>query len=112
MTSMSGISFKQSKQDTLGWGRLAECAVGAHLFTSAVEQGMELFYWREGNYEVDYVLHKGRELAAIEIKSGWRKIQASGLEQFSRRYQCRKVLIGGSGIPIEEALKMEAESFL
>ncbi len=111
ITSMSGISFEHSKQDAAGWGRLVECAVGAHLFTSAADSGMELFYWREGNYEVDYVLRNGRDLAAIEVKSGWRKIQASGLEHFSRRYKCLKVLIGGSGIPIEEALKMEAEAF-
>ena len=111
ITSMSGLSFERSKQDASGWGRLVECAVGAHLFTSAVDQGMELFYWREGNYEVDYVLRKGRDLLAIEVKSGLRKIHASGLEHFSRRYKCRKALIGGQGIPIEKALKMEAAAF-
>lgn len=111
ITSMSGLSFERSKQDTAGWGRLVECAVGAHLFTSAADHGIELFYWREGNYEVDYILGKGRDLAAIEVKSGSRKIQASGLEHFSRRYKCRKVMIGGSGIPLEEALKMETEAF-
>src|SRR3989338_6464839 len=111
MTSMSGLSFERSKQDTAGWGRLVECAVGAHLFTLAADQGMELFYWREGNYEVDYVLGKGRDLLAIEVKSGSRKIHASGLEHFSRRYKCRKMLVGGSGTPIVEALKMQAEAF-
>ena len=112
ITSMSGLSFERSKQDTAAWGRLVECAVGAHLFTLAAEQGLELFYWREGNYEVDYVLCKGRDLVAIEVKSGSRKIHASGLEQFSRRYKCRKALIGGSGIPVEDALKMETAAFL
>lgn len=89
-----------------------ECAVGAHLLAAGAEGGVELFYWREGNYEVDYVLRKGRDLAAIEVKSGSKKIHASGLETFARRYQCRKVLVGGpSGMPIEDALKVEVESF-
>lgn len=111
ITSMSGVSFERSKQDTAAWGRLVECAVGAHLFTLAAEHGLELFYWRKGNYEVDYVLRKGRDLLAIEVKSGTRKIFVSGLDQFSRRYKSRKMLIGGPGIPIEEALKMEPVDF-
>jgi len=112
MTSMAGISFERAKQESQGWGRLVECAVGAHLFFGAEDKGVELFYWREGNYEVDYVLRKGRDVTAIEVKSGSRKIHASGLEPFSRRYQCRKVLIGSaSGIPIEEALRMGIEEF-
>lgn len=112
MTGMSGISFEHFKQDKANWGRLAECAVGAHVFTLAADQGMELFYWREGNYEVDYVLRKGQDLVAIEVKSGWRKLHVSGLEHFFRRYKCKKVLIGNTGIPIKDALKMEAKDFL
>lgn len=111
ITSMSGVSFERSKQDTTAWGRLVECAVGAHLFTLAAEHGLELFYWREGNYEVDYVLRKGRDLLALEVKSGTRKIHASGLEHFAHRYKSRKMLIGGSGIPVGEALKMEPADF-
>lgn len=111
ITSMSGNSFERSKQDAAVWGRLVECAVGSHLFTLVRDTGMELFYWREGNYEVDYVLRKGRDLLAIEVKSGSRKISASGLVHFARRYRCRKMLIGGLGIPIEQALKMDATVF-
>lgn len=112
MTSLSGLSFERSKQDTRSWGRLVECAVGAHLWAQAADKGAELFYWREGNYEVDYVLRKGRDLAAIEVKTGTKKIHTSGLEVFARRYKGRQVLVGGaSGIPLEEALKMESEDF-
>ncbi len=112
MTSMSGLSFERTRQDSQGWGRLVECAVGSHLFFGAEGKGIELFYWREGNYEVDYILRKGRDLTAIEVKSGSRKIHASGLESFARRYKSRKVLIGGaSGIPLEEALRMGIEDF-
>lgn len=113
ITSMSGLSFERAKQESQRWGRLVECALGSHLFFGAGSEGAELFYWREGNYEVDYILRKGSDLAAIEVKSSSKKIHASGLESFCRRYKCRKVLIGGaSGIPIEDALKMEIGDFL
>ena len=90
-----------------------ECAVGSHLFAGAADKGVELFYWREGNYEVDYILRKGRAITAIEVKSGVRRIHASGLETFARYYPCRKILIGGhGGISLSEALKMKIEEFL
>lgn len=112
ITSMAGLPFKRAKQDAQVWGRLVECAVGSHLFFGAEDKGVDLFYWREGNYEVDYVLRKGRDLTAIEVKSGSKKIHASGLESFAHRYKCRKVLIGGvSGIPLEASLKMRIEDF-
>lgn len=112
MTSLSGLSFKHAREDLQTWGRIVECAVGAHLLAAGTEKGVDLFYWREGNYEVDYVLRQGRALAAIEVKSGSKKIHASGLENFARRYKCRKVLIGGaSGISLEQALAMKIEAF-
>lgn len=112
MTSLRGLSFERARQDTQGWGRLVECAVGSHLFAGAADKGVELFYWREGNYEVDYILRKGRDIAAVEVKSGLRKIHASGLETFARRYPCRKILVGGhAGIPLDEALKMKIVEF-
>lgn len=112
ITSLRGLSFGRAKEDSQNWGRLVECAVGAHLFAGAADKGIELFYWREGNYEVDYILRKGSDVAAIEVKSGLRKIYASGLESFARQYPCRKILIGGhDGIPLGEALKMKVEEF-
>ena len=50
-------------------GRVFELLVGAQL----VRTGEELFYWREKNDEVDFVLKKGKKLFAIEVKSGRKK---------------------------------------
>lgn len=62
-------------------GRVFELVVGAQL----VRTGWELFYWREKNDEVDYVLKKGRKIWAIEVKSGRRKSQR-GLEKFKEAF--------------------------
>jgi predicted AAA+ superfamily ATPase len=41
------------------WGRLVESAVGTHILNSIAGTGIETFYWREGNHEVDFVLRSG-----------------------------------------------------
>ena len=62
-------------------GRIFELVVGAQLFRT----GAELMYWREGKYEVDYVLKRGKTIWGIEVKSG-RKKALSGLTEFSKRF--------------------------
>ncbi|MBI4126686.1 MAG: DUF4143 domain-containing protein [Deltaproteobacteria bacterium] len=66
-----------------GWyGHVVESVMGAHLHRVP---GGELFYWREGKDEVDYVLKTPQETIAIEIKSGVRR-KGKGVQAFSRRY--------------------------
>jgi predicted AAA+ superfamily ATPase len=42
-----------------------ESAVGAHLANAAAIGVTELFYWREQNQEVDFIVKAGRKLTAI-----------------------------------------------
>jgi predicted AAA+ superfamily ATPase len=66
---------------------------------------MEVFYWSHRNAEVDFVLVKGKSVAAIEVKSGRRKTSLAGMDAFSREFPVkRKLLVGGDGIPLEEFL--------
>lgn len=69
-------------------GRVFEALVGTQL----VRTGEELFYWREGTAEVDFVLRKGRALWAIEVKSG-RKKSSAGLAKFKDRFPSSKMII-------------------
>jgi predicted AAA+ superfamily ATPase len=62
-------------------GRVFELVVGAQL----VRTGEELYYWREGQYEVDYVLKVGRRVFAIEVKSG-RKKSSKGMDAFLSQF--------------------------
>jgi uncharacterized protein len=72
-------------------GRVLEACVGAQL----VRTGLELYYWREKNDEVDFVLKRGRTIWAIEVKSG-RKKSTSGLEKFKSYFSNAKLVIIGS----------------
>lgn len=63
-------------------GFVLESVVGFHL--SLVPES-ELFYWRHGNFEVDYILKTPQETRAIEIKMG-AALGSAGLKEFSKRY--------------------------
>lgn len=62
-------------------GRVFELIVGAQL----VRTDESLYYWREGNDEVDFVLKKGRKIYAVEVKSG-RKKSEKGLLKFKEKF--------------------------
>jgi predicted AAA+ superfamily ATPase len=113
MSAQMRVTQAEAKADGKTWGRLVESAVGAHLVNIAHNQDMELFYWRERNREVDFVLRKGRKLFAIEVKSGLPKEMPSGLLAFSQSFGTKKtLLVGSGGIPVEEFLLHSAIEWL
>ncbi len=112
-SAMSGLSPDEAWSDRAFFGRLSESAVGAHLANAAARGVCELFYWREGNDEVDFVLRSGREIIAIEVKSGRVPRAHSGLEAFSKAHRTRRSLIVGTdGIAVNEFLAAPVERWL
>lgn len=69
-------------KDKNGYGRALEAMVGATL----IKNGFEVFYWRDGNLEVDYVVEDKHEVYAIEVKSGVIK-SSKGLNEFHKRFK-------------------------
>ena len=59
MTAQSGLAPREWRSDGEVWGRLVESAVGAHLANAAAAGDCELFYWRDRNREVDFVVRLG-----------------------------------------------------
>ena len=86
-----------------GWqGRLVENAVGAHLLNSLTGPDWSVTYWRDGDYEVDYVVAHGTQVWALEVKSG-RPGRLSGLRYFRERYPKAKAwIVGAEGVKLEE----------
>ncbi len=68
-------------------GHVFEAIVGTQL----VRTGEDLFYWREGRHEVDYVIRRGKQIWAIEVKSGRRRT-TSGIDQFLKTYPKAKAV--------------------
>ena len=68
MAVISGYTFEEARDDRTQWGRIVESAVGAHLLNSASPM-TDVRYWRDGDYEVDFVLRRGPRTVAVEVKS-------------------------------------------
>jgi predicted AAA+ superfamily ATPase len=97
ISAQSGESFGDVKLNFEFWGHLVESAVGAHLINESVNTGLEIFYWRERNKEVDFVLKKDDRIIALEIKTGKKEVTLPGIEEFSRKYDTHKKLLLGKG---------------
>jgi predicted AAA+ superfamily ATPase len=105
MTAGSGLTLPEVRSEPELWGRLVESSVGAHLANAAAAREYELFYWRERNQEVDFVVKSGRRLVAIEVKSGRAPQTHPGIAAFAAAFRPqRSLLIGADGIAVEEFL--------
>ena len=92
-------------------GRLVESSVGAHLLAESKRKNFKVFWWREGNDEVDFVVQKGQHITAIEVKSG-RVKSTSGIARFINTFNLTKQLIIGSAeYSVEDFLLDKVELF-
>lgn len=105
MTTMAHGGPLLASEDPVLHGRLIETAVGAHLLNDTIGSEIEVYYWREGAKEVDFIVRSGRSLIAIEVKSGRPRDARPGLEAFGKIHRLHKSLIVGSGgLPLEDFL--------
>jgi len=112
INALSTRTFDAAVIDAAWWGRLVENAVGASLCNNLNSIEYAITYWRQGNYEVDYVVSRGSQTWAIEVKSGTGK-RLSGLARFQRQYpEAKPLIIGGTGIPLEEFFSTDPKQWL
>jgi predicted AAA+ superfamily ATPase len=105
ISAQSELSLARAADTPAYWGRLVESSVGAHLVNEGRSRGYEVFYWREGEKEVDYVIKKGAAISAIEVKSGREKGSVAGLELFAQTFRPKQsLLIGTGGISLVQFL--------
>lgn len=113
MSVMGEYTFEEAQTNRTYWGRLVESAIGSHLVNDATTARRELYYWRDGQREVDFIVKTRRGLTAIEVKSGRvRDVQAGAAafeQQFGRQ---RLLLVGGDGVGIESFLGSPVDAHL
>jgi predicted AAA+ superfamily ATPase len=100
----AGYSFDDARRDPQVWGQLFESAVGAHLVSGAFAGNYEVYYWRDGDPEVDYILKKDNRVVAVEVKSN-SDTTNKGLAEFRERFNPHSSIVVGKG-------GMAAELFL
>jgi predicted AAA+ superfamily ATPase len=110
MTAVHNVSFSAMLNNPELKGRFVESAIGTHLLA---EPRAEIFYWREDNHEVDFVVKLKEKLIAIEVKSGQSFTQLSGIDAFAKQFHpTNMLLIGTGGIPLDTFLKRPLSDFL
>lgn len=101
------LSFEQAILDRKAWGHIFESAVGAYLASQAFVHRFEVYYWRERNDEVDFILRKNGAIVAIEVKSNAEK-QTEGLEKFKQMFNPKSAfIVGDGGISAEDFFTMD-----
>ncbi len=94
------------RSDHAEWGRIFESAVGAYLVGRSYVEGFEVHYWREGSLEVDFVLQKGSQIVALEVKSN-RETYTEGMGAFIQKFRPQRTLVvGPAGIRAEDFMSM------
>lgn len=105
MNAAGTLAFAEARQQPDRWGRIVETAIGNHLRNASIGTRLELFYWQDRQLELDFVLRSGTRLTAIEVKSGRSPTAFPAIEAFAKHFPVtRKLLVGGTGIPIREFL--------
>lgn len=101
------LSFEDAILNRKEWGHIYESGIGTYLVNKAFTDGFEVFYWRERNYEVDFILRKNSSVVAIEIKSNAEK-RSDGLDKFTELFKPKaSFIVGDGGISAEEFLTMD-----
>lgn len=97
--------FAQVKKAPSVWGRIVESGIGAWLLSESFKKRFDLYYWQEGNNDVDFVLRHKQKTVALEVKSNTESAN-SKLEYFRNKFPGSKTyLVGKKGIPLETFLK-------
>jgi uncharacterized protein len=103
----SKTNFKDANKNPALWGRWIESIIGTHLINSATQHDMQLFYWRKGNDEVDFILQHEKKIIAIEVKSG-NRMKSSGLEKANQIYHFYKIiLVGIDGLDWKKFIQLD-----
>ncbi len=113
MGAQSGVTLSEAKKDQSFWGRIVESAIGAHLANAAAAGHCEVFYWRDRNREVDFVVRVRKTVTAIEVKSSQKRESLPGIDSFLSTFpRSRPLLVGGDGIAVEEFVSHPVEHWI
>ena len=112
LSALSNAKYEQVYTAPKTWGRWVESAVGSYLLAKADELDYKVYYWRDRDEEVDFIIDYYGKLTAIEVKSG-RRTTNTGLQVFKDSFNPEHALVVGSdAFPLEEFLRIDQEKLL
>jgi uncharacterized protein len=102
VSSHHRLGYNEIRKDHAAWGRIVESAVGSYLANEAMKNTISLYYWRERNDEVDFIIERGGKLIGIEVKSSFSRNQ-KGLVAFQKKFNPLKTItIDENTLPWQE----------
>ena len=105
--TFSRHTFRQVATDPKLWGHQVESAVGAYLLSQAELYDMNIWYWRQNDEEVDFVIEWDNTIVGIEVKSNHEKT-TTGLVTFRNTYHPKLAfIVGYEGIEVETFLQTD-----
>jgi uncharacterized protein len=106
LSSQSPTTFPAVRKNHSEWGRVIESAVGAYLANEALKGNLNLYYWRDRNDEVDFVIERNEKLVGIEVKSTILR-NKHGMTAFQKRFSPLKTIcIDERRLPWYEFIRM------
>ena len=107
LSTQLGLTFQEAISDSKQWGQFFESAIGAYILSEAFVHRFEVFYWRDGNDEVDFILKKNQKVIAVEVKSNGES-HTTGLDRFREQFHpLASIIVGEKGILPETFLCMD-----
>lgn len=79
-------------QNSVEWGRIIESTVGSWLVNQSFKENYDVYYWRDRNDEVDFVLEKHGRIIGVEVKSSQSQ-KAKGLNAFRNRFNPHRTYV-------------------
>lgn len=105
-------SFDKAILNPTLWGNVFESAIGSYIVNQSFKHRLEVFYWRDKDNEVDFVIRKNESLVAIEVKSNSER-DTAGLRRFKEMFSPRMAfIVGDGGITAEEFLSTDIRTLL
>lgn len=106
LSAQKNENFEEIMQKPAEWGHIIESSVGAHLINHTISQNYSIYYWRERNDEVDFILERHGKIIAVEVKSNDSE-NIRGLEVFKNKFMPDKLyLVSNRGLPWQEFLRI------
>lgn len=107
LSTQLGLTFQEAISDSKQWGQFFESAIGSYILSEAFVHRFEVFYWRDGNDEVDFILKKNQKVIAVEVKSN-NESHTTGLDRFRELFHpLASIIVGEKGIVPETFLCMD-----
>ncbi len=109
LSSQNPLSFTDLKNYPDVRGRVIESLVGTHLANESLRGSFKLYYWRDRNDEVDFVIESKGKLIGIEVKSSISR-NKKGMSAFQHIFNPAKTIcIDNMGLPWQEFIKINPE---